>query len=195
MAQSDLVTKRSVLKILSNLFAKYKMPYKPSGNDESFGFCAEAPQAIEALAPEYDLETVIQTIKDGQSLNIPNYGYCINKDLVIDLMRNGLSGMNTTYDKPENLSDEIDIAIAFFKLRSLCDDNCMGLDCTQCNRYKAKRTALIGLNFYRKAEDMLTRIAYLKDHEENESVKSCYEEIEKMMKDAYDYANDRTNLC
>lgn len=194
MAQSDLLTKRSVMNVLHQLFAKYKMAFKPEGDEDVFGFCAEVPKTIESMSPEYDVDTVIESIQSGQSLNIPNYGYCMNKDLAIQIIRSGLDGVDTSYDKPATLSDDLDKAIAFLSLKSFCHEDCAGKNCINCNRYKAKKNAMIGLNFYRKAEDLLTRIAYLKTHANSDEGRRCYAEVEEMLQEAYNYANDRTNL-
>lgn len=194
MAQSDLVTKRTIMKVLQELFDKYKMNLKIEGTEEIYGFCSEAPQAIEALDPEYDVDSVISNIQSSELLNIPHHGYCINADTVIQLVRDGVDGIDTSYKKPEGLSDDLDRAISFFALRSLCDEDCLGRNCINCNVYKAKKNAMIGLNFYKQAEEMLIRIKYLKDNSSDPSKIECYSEIEEMLQSAYDYANDRTHL-
>lgn len=193
MAQSDLLTRRSVMDTIKKLFFKYKMAYKPESDPEKDGFAAELPQVISQMTPEYDVEQVIQNIKDGQSLNIPHQGYCINKDMVIDIVKAGLEGVDTSYDKPEHLSDDIDKAISWFALHSICRQDCVGKNCIDCVIYHAKKNAIIALNFYNQVENMLTRIQYLKEHSSDDA-QLAYSEVEKLFKEAYDYANDRSHM-
>lgn len=194
MAQYDLLTKKTVLNLIENLFAKYLIDYKPGGDIETFGFNAELPQAIEALPSEFDVASVIKDIEDGQSLNIPHQGYCINKDLVIRMITDAARNIGTSEVKSVGYLDELDKAIQFLSLQSFCVEDCWGKNCMNCNRFKAKKNAMIALNYFRQVEAMRAYIHKLKAEATSEEQKECYSNIEDMLQIAWDYAHDRKNI-
>lgn len=195
MTNFDLVTKKSVLELIEVILAKYGIDYKPGGEIETYGLSAELPQAIECLPPEFDVSSVIQNIQDGESLNIPHRGYCINKDTVIRMITDAAMMIGSPAAKPITLLDDIDKAIQFLSLQTFCVDDCWGTNCKNCNRYKAKQNAMIALNYFRKAEEKISLIHKLKAESTSIEEREVYSKIEDMFKDVWEYSHDRKNLC
>lgn len=188
MANSDLVTKKSVLDVLEKLFVKYNVGYRPDGDLECWGFSADVPQSIESLPKSYDLNQVLTNIDEGQSLNIPHQGYCINKDIVKTIVSDGWID-KPTYTHPDQLTTEIDRAIYFIQKFNFCG-KCKDQNCNTCGRHNAKKEALIALDFYRHIADLFTKLDSWINEASTSEEKKCYENVKMLLHELNDHSSD-----
>lgn len=188
MANSDLVTKQSVLDTLKNLFEKYDVGYKPDGDLECWGFSADVPQSIANLPKNYDIGKVLRTIDEGQSLNIPHQGYCINKNIVKSMVSDGWVD-KPTYESPDKITTDIDNAIYFIQRFNFCG-SCKDQNCDSCARHNVKKLAIASLDFYRHIADIFTKIDYLSDKATTSEEKQSYQNIKDLLKEINDHSID-----
>ena len=189
MAKSDLVTKQSVLDLLQELFCKYNVGFKPEGDIECWGFNADVPKSINDLPKDYDVDKVLQNIDEGQSLNIPHQGYCINKDIVKTMVCEGWIH-NPEYTSPNQIKTDIDNAIYFMNRFNFCGRNCIERDCETCVRYNVKKLVIISLDFYRHIADIFTQLDCLIDKCNTVEEQQCYQTIKDLLQNLNNHSID-----
>jgi len=188
MSKSDLVTKKTVLDTLEQLFTKYHVAFKPEGNLDSFGFGSEVPQAINNLDPDYDVDKVLTDLSVGQSLLVPHRGYCINKDIAKQIIEDGWK-IQPEYGSPDDFKEDVANAIYFIKRFNFCGA-CDNRHCDECGRYNAKKYALIALDFYSHISDIFTKLDELQDKAKSDEERDRYGEIQKLIDRIHDHSMD-----